>query len=126
MSPQVVGLHKDRFVFPVSLQVTQVSGSGVDAVFMGLIKVRQHSNACVRQAVVGNVPDTHQSAALWDTQQQLSAGWQWPAPVCQTGIDVPAVALQQQPLVGSVKHHVGSPATPCMRLMAALPKLRPY
>lgn len=38
--PQVVALHKDRYVFPVSLKVTQIMGTGVDATFMGIMQVR--------------------------------------------------------------------------------------
>jgi len=37
--PQVVALHKDRYVFPVTLKVTQIMGTGVDATFMGVMKV---------------------------------------------------------------------------------------
>lgn len=36
---QVVALHKERYVFPVTLKVTRVSGTGVDAIFMGVMKV---------------------------------------------------------------------------------------
>lgn len=35
---QVVALHKEHYVFPISLAVTRVSGSGAEAVFMGVIK----------------------------------------------------------------------------------------
>jgi len=31
---EVVALHKDRFVFPIRLAVTRVSGSGADSIFM--------------------------------------------------------------------------------------------
>lgn len=34
----MVALHKDRFVFPVRIAVTRVSGSGADSIFMGVIK----------------------------------------------------------------------------------------
>lgn len=37
---QVVALHKDRYVFPCSLKVTRFSGTGVDSMFMGVLKVR--------------------------------------------------------------------------------------
>jgi hypothetical protein len=36
---QVVALHKDRYVFPVTLKVTKIMGTGVDATFMGIMKV---------------------------------------------------------------------------------------
>jgi hypothetical protein len=36
---QVVALHKDRYVFPCTLKVTRFSGTGVDAMFMGVLKV---------------------------------------------------------------------------------------
>lgn len=40
-STQVVALHKDRYVFPVSLYVGKFSGDGADSVFMGIMKVRK-------------------------------------------------------------------------------------
>lgn len=43
---EVVALHKERYVFPVSLLVAKVSGSGADAVYMGILKVRQHPVQC--------------------------------------------------------------------------------
>lgn len=33
----VVALHKERYVFPVKLAVTRISGSGSDSVFMGVL-----------------------------------------------------------------------------------------
>ena len=36
---EVVGLHKERYVFPVSILVSKVSGTGDDALFMGVVKV---------------------------------------------------------------------------------------
>lgn len=35
---EVLALHKDRYVFPIKLAVTKVSGSGSDMVFMGVLK----------------------------------------------------------------------------------------
>lgn len=35
---QVVALHKEHYVFPITLVVTRVSGTGAEAVFMGVIK----------------------------------------------------------------------------------------
>ncbi|KXZ48850.1 hypothetical protein GPECTOR_25g435 [Gonium pectorale] len=35
---QVVALHKERYVFPVALCVTKISGTGVDSVFLGLFR----------------------------------------------------------------------------------------
>jgi hypothetical protein len=37
---QAVALHRERYVFPVTLKVTKVSGCGVDSIFMGIVKVR--------------------------------------------------------------------------------------
>lgn len=37
---QVVALHKDRYVFPCTLKVTRFSGTGVDSMFMGVMKVQ--------------------------------------------------------------------------------------
>jgi hypothetical protein len=36
----VVALHKDRHIFPVMVAVTKAAGSGADATFMGVIRVR--------------------------------------------------------------------------------------
>jgi hypothetical protein len=35
---QVVALHQERYVFPCTITVSKVSGSGADAVFMGVLK----------------------------------------------------------------------------------------
>lgn len=35
---EVVALHKERFVFPVRIAVTRVSGAGADSIFMGVLK----------------------------------------------------------------------------------------
>lgn len=40
---EVVGIHKDMYVFPLKLAVTKVSGTGADSLFMGVIKVRAYS-----------------------------------------------------------------------------------
>jgi hypothetical protein len=37
---EVVALHKERYVFPTFLCVTKASGSGMDSIFMGVIRVR--------------------------------------------------------------------------------------
>jgi hypothetical protein len=36
----VVGLHKDRYVVPLKIAVTKVSGTGSDSLFMGALQVR--------------------------------------------------------------------------------------
>jgi hypothetical protein len=36
---QVVALHNDRYIFPLTIAVTKVSGSGADAIFMGVLKL---------------------------------------------------------------------------------------
>jgi hypothetical protein len=33
-------MHKERYVLPVSLNVTKVSGIGEDTMFMGILEVR--------------------------------------------------------------------------------------
>ncbi|GIM12312.1 hypothetical protein Vretimale_15676, partial [Volvox reticuliferus] len=35
---EVVALHKDRYVFPVSICVTKLSGTGSDSIFLGLLR----------------------------------------------------------------------------------------
>lgn len=45
---EVVALHKDRHVFPVSICVTKLSGLGADAVFLGLIRPLSFTKRDVR------------------------------------------------------------------------------
>jgi hypothetical protein len=45
---QVMGLHRDGYVFPLTLLVTKVSGSGPDAVFMGVLKPLLQTTDAVR------------------------------------------------------------------------------
>ncbi|GAX73193.1 hypothetical protein CEUSTIGMA_g646.t1 [Chlamydomonas eustigma] len=47
-SREILGLHKDRYVFPASLFVTKVSGDGMDSVFMGVFKIMQEDKTTVR------------------------------------------------------------------------------
>ena len=42
---EFIAIHKDRYVFPVKLTVTHLSGAGEDSMFMGMIEVRW--NECV-------------------------------------------------------------------------------
>ena len=42
----VVALHKERYIFPVTLAVTKVSGTGADATFMSVMKVRSAEHVC--------------------------------------------------------------------------------
>ena len=37
---EFIAIHKDRYVFPVKLTVTHLSGAGEDSMFMGMIEVR--------------------------------------------------------------------------------------
>lgn len=46
--PQVVGLHKERYVFPLSLVVTKVTGTGADAIFMGVLKPQADDESSVK------------------------------------------------------------------------------
>jgi hypothetical protein len=36
---QVVALHEERYVFPIILTVSKLSGSGAETTFMSVIKV---------------------------------------------------------------------------------------
>ncbi len=36
----MVALHKDRYVFPVKILVTRISGTGADSIFMAVLKVK--------------------------------------------------------------------------------------
>lgn len=37
---EFIAIHKDRYVFPVKLTVSHLSGAGEDSMFMGMIEVR--------------------------------------------------------------------------------------
>lgn len=45
---QVVALHRDHYVFPLTIAVTKVSGSGADGIFMGVLKPLQDEADLVR------------------------------------------------------------------------------
>ncbi len=56
---EVVALHRDRYVFPVRILVTKTQGTGADASFMGMLKVRgQHARKAGRgmAAAAGQAP----------------------------------------------------------------------
>ncbi|GLI66740.1 hypothetical protein VaNZ11_010687 [Volvox africanus] len=50
----MVALHKDRYVFPVQLCVTKLSGVGTDAVFLGLLRPAPFDTRHVRAWVTPN------------------------------------------------------------------------
>jgi hypothetical protein len=35
----VVGLHKERYVFPLNIEVTKASGAGAEAIFVGVLRL---------------------------------------------------------------------------------------
>jgi hypothetical protein len=45
---EVVALHKERYVFPLRLVVTKVSGAGQDSLFMGVLRVSGGGASCCR------------------------------------------------------------------------------
>eukprot|EP00198_Chlamydomonas_reinhardtii_P005487 XP_001694823.1 predicted protein [Chlamydomonas reinhardtii] len=51
---EVVGLHKDRFVFPLSLCVTKMSGTGTDSVFLGVARPMASNSLNVRAWIAPN------------------------------------------------------------------------
>lgn len=48
---EVLGLHKERYVFPARIMVTKVSGDGMDSVFMGVFKPIEEDHSVVRAYV---------------------------------------------------------------------------
>lgn len=70
---QVVGLHRDCYVFPLTLLVTKVSGSGPDAVFMGVLKPLPQSPDAVRAWVMPAGGFEWQFALLCRSLEQTSA-----------------------------------------------------
>ncbi|KAG2446966.1 hypothetical protein HYH02_008120 [Chlamydomonas schloesseri] len=51
---EVVALHKERYVFPISLCVTKMSGTGSDSVFLGVMRLLPPSSLRVRAWVAPN------------------------------------------------------------------------
>ncbi|KAG2482503.1 hypothetical protein HYH03_018578 [Edaphochlamys debaryana] len=51
---EVVALHKDRYVFPVLLCVTKLSGIGTDSVFLGVVRPMPSSNINLRAWIAPN------------------------------------------------------------------------
>eukprot|EP00775_Hariotina_reticulata_P007071 gene7071-7284_t len=45
---EVVGLHQDHYVFPLHLMVTKVSGTGPDAIFMGVLQPAVKDTECIK------------------------------------------------------------------------------
>ncbi|KAG2450719.1 hypothetical protein HYH02_004557 [Chlamydomonas schloesseri] len=45
---EVVAIHKDRYVFPLKIAVTKVSGTGADSLFMGVLKPAEDDPSTVR------------------------------------------------------------------------------
>lgn len=48
---EVLGLHRDRYVFPTRLKVSKVSGNGPDSVFMGMFRAVEEDSTLVRAYV---------------------------------------------------------------------------
>ncbi|KAG2423934.1 hypothetical protein HXX76_014875 [Chlamydomonas incerta] len=51
---EVVGLHKERFVFPLSLCVTRMNGTGSDSVFLGVARPMASNSLNVRAWIAPN------------------------------------------------------------------------
>ncbi|KAG2487340.1 hypothetical protein HYH03_014056 [Edaphochlamys debaryana] len=68
---EVVVLHKDRYVFPVALCVTKLSGIGEDSVFMGVVKPLPPSRLTVRAWLAPNG-----TCLCADQQFSSMVGWQ--------------------------------------------------
>ncbi|KAG2482499.1 hypothetical protein HYH03_018574 [Edaphochlamys debaryana] len=51
---EVVALHKDRYVFPVLLCVTKLSGIGTDSVFLGVVRPMPNNNTNLRAWIAPN------------------------------------------------------------------------
>jgi hypothetical protein len=45
---QMVALHKEHYVFPMTLAVTRVSGTGAEAMFMGVMKPAREDAGAVK------------------------------------------------------------------------------
>lgn len=52
---EVVAMHKERYVFPISVLVTKVSGQGADSMFMGVLKVSACSGLGAQMPLVTSI-----------------------------------------------------------------------
>ena len=71
---EVVALHKDRQMFPISLCVARLSGAGMDTLFIGVMRHSVATSSMDNQVVkvrLLNVPGGH--CAVYKTWQVLWA-----------------------------------------------------
>jgi PAS domain S-box-containing protein len=85
---EVVALHKDKYVFPVELCVTKLSGVGSDCVFLGLIRPMAMSTQNVRVWIspAGSVLCCDQQfSSLVGLPSEELVGRPWASLVTETG-----------------------------------------
>ena len=51
----MVGLHKQRYVFPLVIHVTKISGAAADSIFLGVLKVRDPSYCVIKTFVLAHI-----------------------------------------------------------------------
>jgi hypothetical protein len=51
---EVLGQHKQKYVFPIRLLVTKASGTGEDSVFMGVLRAVESDEAVIRAWLLPN------------------------------------------------------------------------
>lgn len=52
---EVVGLHKNRYLYPIRLCVTKISGVGADSIFLGVMKPMPVSQWALSTLLFGSV-----------------------------------------------------------------------
>lgn len=100
---QVVGLHKERHVFPLSLVVSKVSGSGAEAIFMALLKP--------------SAEDDH-SVKAWMMPGEQAGGQQQLAPACALHACSTAAQPHPRPCTRACRHCQAAPC--CVSTAASL------
>ncbi|GFR49210.1 hypothetical protein Agub_g11125, partial [Astrephomene gubernaculifera] len=72
---EVLGLHKERYVFPVTLCVTKMSGSGADSIFLGVARPMVPNFLIIRAWVAPNgvflCGDQHFASMCGITENEL-------------------------------------------------------
>lgn len=75
-----VGLHKDRYVFPVNLCVTKLSGTGSEVVFLAVLRPAPVDSGCVRVWIAPNglvlCTDSQFSSVCGEMSQEM-VGRNW-------------------------------------------------
>jgi hypothetical protein len=66
----MVALHKEHYVFPMTLAVTRVSGTGAEAMFMGVMKPAVEDAGAVKAWIMPGAQGCAPPCRIWEE-------WEW-------------------------------------------------